>query len=86
MAIEDAACLAACGAASEDAVAALRRYEALRKKRTAATTVGAGLIGSMGQWSHPTLVAARTLFLKAFPTALWERQLKSLYAHRIDLA
>lgn len=86
MAIEDASCLAACLAASKDAAPALRRYEDLRKKRSAATTVRSGLVGRMGQWSHPTLVAARTLFLKAYPVSLWERQLKSLYTYRVDPA
>lgn len=81
MAIEDAACLAACLNGRRDPIDSLRRYEILRRRRTGTTTKRSGLIGRMGQWSHPALVAARTAFLRAFPSSLWERQLRSLYSY-----
>lgn len=84
MAIEDAASLAGALNRETDTVAALRRYETQRRRRTAATTQGSGLVGRMAQWSHPALVAARTAFLRAFPLALWERQLKNMYSYRAE--
>lgn len=84
MAIEDAACLAMCLKESENVSASLRRYENLRKRRTAATTKNSGFVGRMAQWSHPALVAARTAFLRTFPLPLWERQLKRLYSYRVE--
>lgn len=85
MAIEDAGCLASCLGAESAPVAALRRYESLRKRRTAAITSRSDFIGRMAQWNHPALVAARTAFLHAIPLSLWERRLKSLYSYQIDV-
>ncbi|HEX6557288.1 MAG TPA: FAD-dependent oxidoreductase [Ktedonobacteraceae bacterium] len=58
-ALEDALVLAGCLADQREPVAALRAYEALRMKRSAAIIEQSYLVGKIGQWEHPLLCSLR---------------------------
>jgi 2-polyprenyl-6-methoxyphenol hydroxylase-like FAD-dependent oxidoreductase len=58
-AIEDAAVLARCLNEADDAVAALRSYERLRQRRTAAITRRAWRLGAAAAWENPVACVVR---------------------------
>ena len=58
-ALEDALVLAGCLAEQREPVAALRAYEAHRRKRSAAIIEQSALVGKIGQWEQPLLCALR---------------------------
>lgn len=83
-AIEDAVVLGACLEGAADPVAALRRYEDLRRPRATWFVRTSWRIGVVGQWSNPLLVAARDLgaglpFAKAFVLPGLRRMLRFPY-------
>jgi 2-polyprenyl-6-methoxyphenol hydroxylase-like FAD-dependent oxidoreductase len=70
-ALEDALVLARCLAEQREPVAALRAYEASRRKRSAAIIKQSALVGKIGQWEHPLLCWLRDgLTPLAFATLL----------------
>jgi 2-polyprenyl-6-methoxyphenol hydroxylase-like FAD-dependent oxidoreductase len=78
-ALEDALILAGCLADQREPVAALRAYEALRMKRSAAIIEQSSLFGKIGQWEHPLLCALRDgLTPLAFATFLPRRFVANL--------
>jgi len=83
MAIEDGWVLA--GAFTEAATvdAALRRYEALRQERTAATVKLARRMGQLGQWSNGFARAVRNALVHATPRAVAERQVRWLFDFKV---
>jgi 2-polyprenyl-6-methoxyphenol hydroxylase-like FAD-dependent oxidoreductase len=58
-ALEDALVLAGCLAGQREPMAALRAYEARRRKRSAAIIKQSSLVGKIGQWEHPLLCSLR---------------------------
>jgi 2-polyprenyl-6-methoxyphenol hydroxylase-like FAD-dependent oxidoreductase len=79
MAIEDAVVLARClekyGATAE----ALRRYEALRYRRTRAVTGYSRFYGDVGQWEIPWVTGLRNTALSLVPQALARRMLRIIF-------
>ncbi len=70
-ALEDALVLVGCLAEQREPVAALRAYEARRRKRSAAIIEQSALVGKIGQWEHPLLCSLRDgLTPLAFATVL----------------
>ena len=70
-ALEDALVLARCLAEQREPVAALRAYEARRRKRSAAIIEQSALVGKIGQWEQPLLCSLRDgLTPLAFATLL----------------
>jgi 2-polyprenyl-6-methoxyphenol hydroxylase-like FAD-dependent oxidoreductase len=59
LAIEDAAVLAKCLQADPHLPTAFRRYETLRRRRTAFIGRWSRRVGTLGQWRNPLVVAAR---------------------------
>ena len=74
-AIEDALFLAGCLAAGGPIEAALRRYEAVRRPRTAAVVRASRNVGRIGQIQSPVLCRVRDLLLRVTPVAMTLRQL-----------
>jgi 2-polyprenyl-6-methoxyphenol hydroxylase-like FAD-dependent oxidoreductase len=73
-ALEDALVLAGCLAEQRESMAALRAYEAHRRKRSAAIIKQSYLFGKIGQWEHPLLCSLRDrLTPLAFATFLPRR-------------
>ncbi len=58
-ALEDALVLAGCLSDQRELVAALRAYEARRRKRSAAIIEQSALVGKIGQWEQPLLCSLR---------------------------
>jgi 2-polyprenyl-6-methoxyphenol hydroxylase-like FAD-dependent oxidoreductase len=70
-ALEDALILAECLSDQHEPVTALRAYEALRAKRSAAIIEQSALVGKIGQWENPLLCSLRDgLIPLAFATVL----------------
>jgi 2-polyprenyl-6-methoxyphenol hydroxylase-like FAD-dependent oxidoreductase len=70
-ALEDALVLAGCLSDQRELVAALRAYEARRRKRSAAIIKQSALVGKIGQWEQPLLCSLRDgLTPLAFATVL----------------
>lgn len=74
-AIEDAVALARCLSQSGDAPSALRRYEDLRRERTAWIVRRSRALGRIGQIENPALCRLRDAVLKATPARVQLRQL-----------
>jgi 2-polyprenyl-6-methoxyphenol hydroxylase-like FAD-dependent oxidoreductase len=79
MAIEDGWVLARALSEAATVEAALRRYEALRQERTAATVKLARRMGQLGQWSNGLARAVRDALVHATPRAVAERQVRWLF-------
>jgi 2-polyprenyl-6-methoxyphenol hydroxylase-like FAD-dependent oxidoreductase len=70
-ALEDALVLAGCLSDQREPVAALRAYEARRRKRSSAIIEQSALVGKIGQWEQPLLCSLRDgLIPLAFATVL----------------
>ncbi len=74
-AIEDAIVLAGIFRGSANVVAALRKYEAQRRARTAFITNLSRRLGKMSQWEYPTACWLRNTLLRAVPLSIQRRQL-----------
>jgi 2-polyprenyl-6-methoxyphenol hydroxylase-like FAD-dependent oxidoreductase len=70
MAIEDAAVLARCLGEYGATADALRRYEALRYRRTRSVTGYSRIYGSIGQWERPWLTRMRNTAVSLVPQPL----------------
>jgi 2-polyprenyl-6-methoxyphenol hydroxylase-like FAD-dependent oxidoreductase len=81
MALEDAAVLAKCLQAGSRVEPALRRYEALRRSRTRHIQSRSRLMGSIGQWQWPALVAGRRIVTRLLPAEPFEWNLRRVYAY-----
>jgi 2-polyprenyl-6-methoxyphenol hydroxylase-like FAD-dependent oxidoreductase len=82
-AMEDAVVLAACLSGTRDVDAALRHYEARRIPRTSRIVLASRRIGDMAQWENPLACALRNLLVRATPTAIAERQMRSVVEHEL---
>ena len=82
MALEDALVLARCLAAEPDVPAALARYEARRRRRTARIVRESRWFGAVGQWAHPAAVAVRNALGRAMPDALTAGSIRSTHGYR----
>ncbi len=80
-AIEDAVVLARCLRDQEDAVGALRRYEALRAPRTASIVRRSRRVGRVGQLENPLLCRLRDRMLKIIPARVQLRQIEEIAAY-----
>ncbi len=81
MAIEDALVLAKCVSNEPRIEAALRKYEALRSRRTRHIQQRSLLMGSIGQWENRLLVTGRRVVTGILPAQLFERNLRKVYAY-----
>jgi 2-polyprenyl-6-methoxyphenol hydroxylase-like FAD-dependent oxidoreductase len=85
MAIEDAATLARClSGHKEDSRAALRRFESLRQKRTAALTRYSRRYGAIGQAEHPLALRLRDRTLALMPESLAQGLLRMIFDYDVD--
>lgn len=82
MALEDALVLGKCMERSRSIQAALRRYEAARRARTRHVQQRSLLMGRIGQWENRIVVAGRKRVTSLLPAALFERNLRRLYAYQ----
>jgi 2-polyprenyl-6-methoxyphenol hydroxylase-like FAD-dependent oxidoreductase len=80
-AIEDAAVLGQVLASFPDPVAALREYEARRKRRTAMIIRRSRQIGRLGQWSNPALCRLRNTLLRRIPAGSALKQLEGVLSY-----
>ena len=80
MAIEDAAVLAKSLREEDSVEAALRAYEALRRRRTRHIQQRSLLMGRIGQWESDLMVAGRGMVTSLLPPWLFERNLRRVYA------
>jgi 2-polyprenyl-6-methoxyphenol hydroxylase-like FAD-dependent oxidoreductase len=78
-AIEDAVVLAECLRAVPDPTAALRRYEARRRPRTAGIARRAFHLGWIGQWTSPTACWLRDRLVGSTPDAFNRLQMRHLF-------
>ena len=87
LAIEDAAILARCldkyktADRQDTAAPALRKYEELRRARTASVRQYSRMYGVVGQWQKPLVVGVRRMALSLVPAKLTERVLRSLFSY-----
>jgi 2-polyprenyl-6-methoxyphenol hydroxylase-like FAD-dependent oxidoreductase len=84
MAIEDAACLARCLRAIPDVAAAFRRYEGMRRPRTALVGRRARRIGMIGQWEDRWLVALRNVAARLVLAHSADMRRNDVYAYDIE--
>ena len=82
LALEDALVLAKCLAKGQSLEAALRRYESLRRHRTAHMQQRARLMGQVGQWENRVFVAARQAVTSVLPARLFEHNLRRVYSYQ----
>jgi 2-polyprenyl-6-methoxyphenol hydroxylase-like FAD-dependent oxidoreductase len=81
MALEDALVLAKCIKGASCLTTGLRCYESLRLKRTRHIQRRSRLIGRIGQWQNPVVVAGRRLVTTLLPSQLIERNMRRVYAY-----
>jgi 2-polyprenyl-6-methoxyphenol hydroxylase-like FAD-dependent oxidoreductase len=79
LAIEDGVVLADCLRAIADPVAALRRYEALRRRRTAGIVLRAYHLGWIGQWESALACRLRDRLVAWTPGAFHRLQMRRLF-------
>ena len=63
--------------------AALRAYEARRIRRVNPIVSASRRVGTIGQWSNPVAIAARTFLMKHVAGRLQARQLEELVGYRV---
>lgn len=83
-ALEDAVVLGRCLERGMDAVAALRRYECLRRARTDRIVRQSRLLGTVAQGSNPLLAGFRNTLFKHVLSHTQERQLRTLLSFEGD--
>ena len=81
MALEDAPVLAKCIALEVPIEVALRRYESLRRERTRHIQQRSLLMGRIGQWENPLVVAGRKAVTRLLPARVFEHNLKRVYSY-----
>ncbi|QJX47737.1 NAD(P)-binding protein [Hymenobacter taeanensis] len=79
MALEDAAELATCLAATSSPVAAFRRFEQRRLPRTTRIVQTSWRLGQVGQWENPLLTGLRNSIMRLLPAAVSRSQMAWLY-------
>jgi 2-polyprenyl-6-methoxyphenol hydroxylase-like FAD-dependent oxidoreductase len=84
LAIEDAVVLADCLRSIPDPAAALRRYEALRRPRTAGIARRAFHLGWIGQWQSVPLCRLRDRLVAWTPEAFHRLQMRHLFRFPYD--
>jgi 2-polyprenyl-6-methoxyphenol hydroxylase-like FAD-dependent oxidoreductase len=82
LALEDALVLAKCLSKGTSIDEALRRYESLRRHRTAHLQQRARLMGQVGQWDNRVFVAARQAVTSVLPARLFEHNLRRVYSYQ----
>lgn len=82
LALEDALVLAKCIEQRTSLEAALRRYESMRRYRTAHMQQRARLMGQVGQWENRLIVAARQAVTSVLPARLFEHNLRRVYSYQ----
>lgn len=82
LALEDAMVLAKCIEKGTALEPALRRYESLRRHRTAHMQQRARLMGRVGQWENRVFVAARQAVTSLLPARLFEHNLRRIYSYQ----
>jgi 2-polyprenyl-6-methoxyphenol hydroxylase-like FAD-dependent oxidoreductase len=83
MALEDAAVLAKCFAQETEPEVALRRYEALRRRRTRHIQERSRRMGEIAQWENRIVVAGRRVVTGLLPARLFEHNLRRVYSYEI---
>lgn len=87
LAVEDAVVLAQCLEGGRGGMrvvqGALRRYEGLRRERTAKVVRLSRRIGRIGQLENPALLGLRDLFLKATPPGASLRQIEGVVGYEV---
>ena len=81
MALEDALVLANCIALEVPIEVALRRYESRRRERTRHIQQRSLLMGRIGQWENPLVVAGRKAVTRLLPARVFEHNLKRVYSY-----
>ncbi len=81
MALEDALVLARHLSCERSIESALRRYETLRRRRTRHIQQRSLLMGHIGQWQNRAVVAGRSVVTSLLPAALFEHNLRRVYAY-----
>lgn len=81
MALEDALVLAKSLSSEASVEAALRRYEAMRRRRTRHVQQRSLLMGNIGQWENPLLAGGRQVVTRMLPAKLFERNLRRVYSY-----
>ena len=84
LAIEDAVVLAGCLRVIPDPAAALRRYEDLRRPRTAGIARRAFHLGWIGQWQSAPLCRLRDRLVAWTPDAFHRLQMRHLFRFAYD--
>ena len=83
MALEDAAMFARCLTEANTPEAALNRYERLRRHRTRHIQQRSRLMGGIGQWENPIVVAGRRAVTGVLPALFFELRLRRVYSYKI---
>jgi 2-polyprenyl-6-methoxyphenol hydroxylase-like FAD-dependent oxidoreductase len=81
LALEDALVLAKCVEKGTSVEASLRRYESLRRHRTAHLQQRARLMGQVGQWENKVVVSVRQAVTSMLPARLLEHNLRRTYSY-----
>ena len=83
MALEDAAMFAKCITGALTPEAALKRYEHLRRHRTRHIQQRSRLMGGIGQWENPIVVAGRRVVTGVLPALFFELRLRRVYSYEV---
>ena len=83
MALEDAAMFARCLTEANTPEVALKRYERLRRHRTRHIQQRSRLMGGIGQWENPIVVAGRRAVTGVLPALFFELRLRRVYSYKI---
>jgi 2-polyprenyl-6-methoxyphenol hydroxylase-like FAD-dependent oxidoreductase len=83
MALEDAAMFAKCLTKANTLEIALKRYEHLRRHRTRHIQQRSRLMGGIGQWENPIVVAGRRAVTGILPAQFFELRLRRVYSYKI---
>ena len=81
MALEDALVLAKSFCREATPELALRRYEALRRRRTRHVQQRSLLMGHVGQWENLLIAAGRQVVTGMLPARIFERNLRKIYSY-----
>jgi 2-polyprenyl-6-methoxyphenol hydroxylase-like FAD-dependent oxidoreductase len=81
LALEDALVLAKSFHREATPELALRRYESLRRHRTAHVQRRSLTMGSIGQWDSPLITRGRQIVTGMLPAKIFERNLRRLYSY-----
>ena len=82
MALEDALVLAKSVKREPSLQLAFRRYESLRLNRTKHIQQRSLLMGHIGQWQNPLIVAGRQIVTRMLPARIFEHNLRKVYSYQ----